>query len=217
MFHLSYGMVELPLGKMKSRDGNVVDADDLVALMVETSRQRTQELGKISDFTSEEAEKLYHLMGVGAIKYFLLKVDPQKTMLFIPEDSIDMQGNTATFIQYTHARIRSIVRKGIEMGIDFNSFEEFPTSFRNSEGDVIRLLYDYPTKVLEAAQSYSPAVIANYVYDLAKTYNTFFADCSIFKAETPQLLQFRVLLSNVVGRTIKHGFSLLGIDVPERM
>ncbi len=219
LYHLSYGMVELPAGKMKSREGTVVDADDLVALMIETARERTMELGKVLDFDTEEANALFEMLGVGAIKYYLLKVEPQKTMIFNPAESIDMQGNTATFIQYTHARIRSIVRKGTEMGLQLGieANVPVPADLNKTERELIILLSELPIKVQEAADNYSPAVIANYTYELARAYNQFFAECPVFKAETPELIQFRVALSEVTGRAIKEAFGLLGIQVPERM
>lgn len=216
LFHLSYGMVELPAGKMKSRDGTVVDADDLIDLMVDTAAERTRELGKINEFDSAEAQALYHMLGVGAIKYFLLKVEPQKKMLFNPSESIDMQGNTATFIQYTHARIRSIARKGQELYGDLNGLH-VSSPLAAEERELVVLLNELPGKIAEAARDYAPSVIANYTYEVAKTYNSFFAACPIFKADQEDTIKFRVALSALTGRVIKECFGLLGISVPERM
>lgn len=215
-FHLSYGMVDLPTGKMKSREGTVVDADDLVDQMVHTAENRTRELGKIDDFASEEAQNLYQLLALGALKYFLLKVDPKKRMLFNPDESIDFQGHTGPFIQYTYARVRSILRKAEESSISalipVSDYEIHP-----AEKDVIFHLSQYPSRVLAAGQEFSPALISLYAFELAKVYNQFYAELSIFSDPEPTAIQFRIALSDAVAKTIRHAMGLLGIDVPERM
>lgn len=217
-YHLSYGMVDLPSGKMKSREGTVVDADDLMQEMADTAKARTEELGKIEGFTEEQAKELYQMLGLGAIKYFLLKVDPRKRMLFNPEESIEFQGNTGPFVQYTHARISAILRKAEQLGvsmtdIDFEGIEEV----HQNEKDLIYALSTYPEKLQLAAETYSPAIIAQYVYDLAKEYNRFYTELSIFNESDDTLQQFRVALSALTAQTIKVGMELLGIQVPERM
>ncbi|MTI40501.1 arginine--tRNA ligase [Fulvivirga lutimaris] len=217
-YHLSYGMVDLPTGKMKSREGTVVDADDLMQEMVDTAKAHTAELGKVDDFTKEQAKELYEILGLGALKYFLLKVDPRKRMLFDPEESIQFHGNTAPFIQYTHARISAILRKADQLGIkpDYNSFDNL-NSLHGSEVGIIGTLSDYPKKVKEAGENYSPDVIAQYVYDLAKDYNRFYQEISIFNEEDQDALKFRIALSTVVAQTIQKAMGLLGIKVPSRM
>jgi arginyl-tRNA synthetase len=215
-YHISYGMVDLPSGKMKSREGTVVDADDLVAQMVQTAANRTQELGKLDDFASEEANKLYHLLAMGALKYFLLKVDPKKRMLFNPEESIDFQGHTGPFIQYTYARIRSIIRKAEQADI----VPAIPASgyvIHQAERELIFTLAQYPVRVQSAASEFAPSVISFYVYELAKIYNQFYAEVSIFADPDPVAVKFRVALSKVVSETIYKALDLLGIGVPERM
>ncbi|RKQ49698.1 arginyl-tRNA synthetase [Roseivirga pacifica] len=217
-YHLSYGMVDLPSGKMKSREGTVVDADDLMQEMADTAKARTEELGKIEGFTEEQAKELYEMLGLGAIKYFLLKVDPRKRMLFNPEESIEFQGNTGPFVQYTHARISAILRKAQQLGvsmedINFDGIEEV----HQNEKDLIYALSTYPEKLQLAADTYSPAIIAQYVYDLAKEYNRFYTELSIFNESDDTLQQFRVALSALTAQTIKVGMGLLGIQVPERM
>lgn len=215
-YHLSYGMVDLPSGKMKSREGTVVDADDLMQEMKDTARERTNELGKIDGFTPEEAEELYSTLAMGALKYFLLKVDPKKRMLFNPAESIDFQGNTGPFVQYTHARICSILKKAENQNINIEEASAY-TSLHEVEREIIFALSEYPRKVADAGREYSPALIAQYVYDLAKSYNRLFAELSIFSAESPEAMQFRVQLSKAVGETIKKAMALLGIKVPTRM
>ncbi|MEQ9164774.1 MAG: arginine--tRNA ligase [Fulvivirga sp.] len=217
-YHLSYGMVDLPTGKMKSREGTVVDADDLMQEMVDTAKAHTTELGKVDDFTKEQAKELYEILGLGALKYFLLKVDPRKRMLFDPEESIQFHGNTAPFIQYTHARISAILRKADQLGIrpDYNSFDHL-NSLHGSEVGIIGTLSDYPKKVKEAGDNYSPDVIAQYVYDLAKDYNRFYQEIPIFNEEDQDALKFRIALSSVVAQTIQKAMGLLGIKVPSRM
>lgn len=215
-YHLSYGMVDLPSGKMKSREGTVVDADDLIAEMQDTARERTNELGKIDGFTTAEAEELYHTLAMGALKYFLLKVDPKKRMLFNPQESIDFQGNTGPFVQYTHARICSILKKAETLGVVLDKPSEYST-LHEVEREIVFALSTFPQKIADAGREYSPALIAQYVYDLAKSYNRLFAELSIFNAESEAAMQFRVQLSKAVGETIKKGMALLGIKVPTRM
>lgn len=215
-YHLAYGMVDLPSGKMKSREGTVVDADDLMQDMFDTARQRTDELGKIEGFSHKDAEILYKDLGLGALKYYLLRVDPVKRMLFNPEESIDFQGNTGPFIQYVHARICALLRKSKQLGIK----PEISASLKQlepSELFVLNLLQDFPSKVDEAANAYAPSVIANYVYELAKAYNRFYAEVSIFSEEDATALSFRIAFSEMVARVIKTSMQLLGINVPEKM
>ncbi|WP_162339518.1 arginine--tRNA ligase [Cyclobacterium salsum] len=218
LYHLSYGMVDLPSGKMKSREGTVVDADDLIQEMVDTARDHTQELGKIEGFTQEEAEALYQMLGLGALKYFLLKVDPKKRMLFNPQESIEFQGNTGPFIQYTHARIAAILRKASQIELDFSAKSCAPyTDLQDTERVLIFHLTDYRNKVGMAAEELSPAVIAQYLFDLAKDYNRFYAELPIFSETKAEVQAFRVALSAQVAKTIRSGMKLLGIDVPEKM
>ncbi|AKD03612.1 arginine--tRNA ligase [Pontibacter korlensis] len=218
IYHLSYGMVDLPSGKMKSREGTVVDADELVQEMVDTARQQTEELGKIEGFTQEQAQELYHTLAMGALKYFLLKVDPKKRMLFNPQESIDFRGNTGPFIQYTHARISAILRKASEMGIKFDpaAFDSFD-NLHEVEQEVIIQLGNFPAVVKEAGNLYAPSVIANYVYELAKAYNRFYQEISIFNETDEQARSFRIALSAMVARFVRESMKLLGIEVPERM
>lgn len=217
LHHLSYGMVELPEGKMKSREGTVVDADDLIAGMIETARQMSSELGKLDGYSPEEAERIYRTIGLGALKYFILKVDPKKNMMFDPRESIDFNGNTGPFIQYTYARIRSVLNKAVELKMAVKEESLARWNMNPKERMLARLVYEFPSVVENAADTYSPAVIANYVYELAKEYNQFYHDFSILKAESPDLVAARLLLSEVIGRVIEKGMYLLGIDVPERM
>lgn len=211
-FHLSYGMVDLPSGKMKSREGTVVDADDLMAEMIQTAKDRTLELGKIDGFTEAESNELFHNLGLGALKYFLLKVEPKKRMLFNPEESIDFQGNTGPFIQYTHARICSILRKGGEV---------FPIStdstLAETEQELIYLLGEYKATIAQAAANFAPSVIANYAYDLAKTFNKFYNEQTILSEENEVKRNIRLTLAELTGKTIQHATSLLGIVSPNRM
>lgn len=216
-YHLSYGMVDLPSGKMKSREGTVVDADDLMQDMFDTAQSHTEELGKIEGFTKEEAKELYRTLGLGALKYFLMKVDPKKRMMFNPEESIQFQGNTGPFIQYTHARISSILRKAKADGVDLNASIEGSLELADVEKEIIYMLTEFESKVKEAAKEYSPAIIAQYVYDLAKEYNRFYAELPIFSEENTELLRFRVTFSKVVADVINRGMGLLGIAVPDRM
>lgn len=213
LFHLSYGMVDLPSGKMKSREGTVVDADDLMAEMDATAKEQTDAMGKVDSFSDEYKQQLYHTIGMGALKYFLLKVDPKKRLLFDPNESVDFQGHTGPFIQYTHARIRSVLSRA---EYQVNSTIE-TTALDTVERDLIVLLTQFPTVIADAANSYSPAIIANYVYELAKTYNKFYHEKSILQAENDVLKQFRLELSASSAKVISKGMALLGIDVPERM
>ena len=215
IFHLSYGMVELPSGKMKSREGTVVDADDLMDDMYQEAKESTEALGKFQ-FSPEEADKLYEMIGQGALKYFILKVDPAKNMLFNPAESIDFNGNTAPFIQYTHARIRSMLRKGAENGIDLTA--KLPQMAVNEEEKaLLNMLYQYPKTVQSAGDNLSPALIANYCYDLAKQFNHFYQDTPIFKEEDAVKRLLRLKLSRWVSLVLRSGMKLLGIDVPEKM
>ncbi|MCB0458799.1 MAG: arginine--tRNA ligase [Flavobacteriaceae bacterium] len=213
LYHLSYGMVDLPSGKMKSREGTVVDADDLIVEMTNTAREISEELGKLEGYTESEKEQLYKTIGLGALKYFILKVDPKKRILFDPKESIDFQGNTGPFIQYTYARIQSILRKA---DFDLNTkTEEY--SLHEKEKSVVKQLTLFPEIVQLAAANYSPALIANYTYDLVKEYNSFYQSVPILGSENQQEILFRTQLSKKTGDIIKTAFSLLGIDVPERM
>lgn len=215
IYHLSYGMVELPNGKMKSREGTVVDADDLMDEMFLQAKESTEALGK-HDFTPEEANKLYEMIGIGALKYFILKVDPKKNMLFNPAESIDFNGNTAPFIQYTHARIKSLMRKAEENGIVLEATTE-ASLLGDSEKALLKSLYAYPQVVEAAGEGYSPALIANYMFDLAKDFNSFYQASPIFKEDNAALRALRLRISQMVAMVLKRGMALLGIDVPEKM
>jgi len=218
LYHLAYGMVDLPSGKMKSREGTVVDADDIIDEMISTAERKTRELGKIEGFTEEQAKELYHVLGLGAIKYFLLKVDPLKRMLFNPEQSIELHGNTGPFIQYTHARISAIIRTAKEKGITIDGFDiNNDIELNQYEREVLYQINDFANKIKEAANEISPSVIAKYAYDLAKEYNKFYAEISIFNEPNQDLLRFRVMFSYLVARIIKDAMGLLGIEVPIRM
>lgn len=218
LFHLSYGMVDLPGGKMKSREGTVVDADDLMDEMAETAKRHTIELGKIDGFSEEQANELYETLALGALKYFLLKVDPKKRMLFNPEDSIQFHGNTGPFIQYSHARISAIVRKAEEMKIDYNSFDiDKLSNSLETVRPIIFLVNSYHRLIEEAAENYSPAMIAQFAYDLAKEYNRFYTEEPILKESDENFMKFKVAFSLQVAKIIKNSMGLLGINVPERM
>ena len=217
IFHLSYGMVELPYGKMKSREGTVVDADDLMDEMTYTARKTSEELGKFDDFTPEESGNLYRMIGLAAIKYFILKVDPKKTILFNPEESIDFNGNTGPFIQYTHARIRSVLRKAEKQHIEYISNNPLPDNLGEKEKSLLRILHEYPQIIQQAAENLSPALIANFVYELAKEYNQFYHELPMLKEPETAKRNFRLGLSGFVGHTIKSAMGLLGVEVPERM
>ncbi|MEQ8688263.1 MAG: arginine--tRNA ligase [Imperialibacter sp.] len=217
LYHLSYGMVDLPSGKMKSREGTVVDADELIQEMLDTAEKHTTELGKIEGFTEAEAKELYNTLALGALKYYLLKVDPKKRMLFNPQESVEFHGHTGPFVQYTHARITAILRKAEQLGIELKGFDPSTLDLETLEAEVIRVIADFPDKVRVAAEELNPAVVANYVFDLAKEYNRFYTEHSIFNEDNQDKVKLRVMLSLVVARTIKTGMGLLGIDVPERM
>ncbi len=215
IFHLSYGMVELPEGKMKSREGTVVDADDLIADMIGTAREMSAELGKLDGVSDDEAAKISEMVGLGALKYFILKVDPKKTMLFDPRESIDFNGNTGPFIQYTHARISSILRKAEEAGIDSSTYGE--AALLPEEIGLIKSLTEYPAAVRSAGEQFAPSIIAAYAYDLAKQFNGYYHDHSILKEENEAVRALRLKLAAEVARVIRSAMSLLGINVPERM
>jgi len=216
--HLSYGMVELPHGRMKSREGTVVDADDLMDEMNQTAEIRTRELGKVTNFSGEEAVSLFRMIGLGALKYFILKVDPKKNMLFDPEESIDFNGNTGPFIQYTYARIQSLLKKAKESNSNYPE-SDFPNELPVLEQEkiIIKLLYQFPSIIREAAEELNPAVIANYTFELAKEYNQFYQEIPILKAGETSVISYRLLLSYFTGIIINRSFYLLGIDVPDRM
>lgn len=215
LYHLSYGMVDLPSGKMKSREGTVVDADDLIAEMEQTAKEISQELGKLDGYTEAQKEALYHTIGLGALKYYILKVDPKKRILFDPKESIDFQGNTGPFVQYTYARIQSILRKYVEMGVADST--AMPDTLHEKEKALLKSITLFPAIVQEAAEEYSPAVIANYVYDLVKDFNSFYQNVSILGEKEPVKLHFRVVLCKKIGEIIATSFKMLGIQVPERM
>lgn len=212
-YHLSYGMVDLPSGKMKSREGTVVDADDLIADMSTTAKAITEELGKLDGATAEEKQTLYHHLGNGALKYYLLKVDPLKRMMFNPQESIDFNGNTGPFIQYAHARICSLLRRG-EASASYDLGEITPNA---EELNIIHAIYDFPAIIKEAGASYSPAILANYLFDLVKYFNHFYQTHPIFKEQNQHVKQFRLDLASMVGRIINQGMNLLGVTCPERM
>ncbi len=217
--HLSYGMVELPEGKMKSREGTVVDADDLIAGMVKTAREMSDELGKLDGCSEEEAAAVSSMVGLGALKYFILKVDPKKTMLFDPRESIDFNGNTGPFIQYTHARIRSVLRKAQEAGVAFDGAPDAGVygSFVADEVELVKMLTDYPAVVASAGENFAPSIIAAYAYDLAKLFNGYYHDHSILREEDAAVRRMRLQLAEQVARVLRAAMGLLGIDVPERM
>ena len=214
LFHLSYGMVDLPSGKMKSREGTVVDADDLIAEMTETARSISEELGKLDGYTETEKDELYRIIGLGALKYYILKVDPKKRILFNPEESVDFQGNTGPFIQYTYARIQSILRKA---EADLSSAVPAGYELHDKEKELLKQIQLYPETVALAGENLSPALIANYTYELVKSFNSFYQNVSILGADSEEQITFRVQLSNLVANMIKSSFRLLGIEVPERM
>ncbi len=217
IFHLSYGMVELPEGKMKSREGTVVDADDLLQKMYEEARATSDESGKLTDMSEEDKTKLWHMIGLGALKYFIIKVDPKKTMLFNPKESIDFNGNTGPFIQYTHARIRSILRKAGEKGIEYSAAPLPKVELSAKEIRLIKLLNTFPAKIEEGARAYSPAVVANYAYDLAKEFNQYYHDTPILKEENADVLGMRLKLIDTLSAVLRKAMGILGIELPERM
>lgn len=219
LVHFSYGMVELPkgMGRMKSREGTVVDADDLVEEMVVTARETSDELGKLDNCTEGEANNIARIVGLGALKYFILKVDPKKNMVFNPKESIDFNGNTGPFIQYTYARIQSVLRKAAETGINISDAIDNSIQPTEKEESLIQLLAEFAAVVKQAGDEYSPAIIANYIYELVKEYNQFYHDHSILKEENGAIRNFRLILSLNVSRTVQKGMQLLGIEVPDRM
>lgn len=216
LFHFSYGMVELPQGRMKSREGTVVDADDLIVGMIDVARKVSEELGKLDGYTDEEKENIYHTIALGALKYFILKVDPKKTMLFNPEESIDFNGNTGPFIQYTYARIQSVLRKAADAGIVMPQ-QIGDITLNEKEGALIKILTSFPDVIKEAGDNHSPALVANFVYELVKEFNQFYHDFTIMNEPDEEIRKFRLVLAKTIGKTIKNGFELLGIEVPERM
>ena len=217
LVHFSYGMVELPEGKMKSREGTVVDADDLVQEMVLTAKETSLELGKLEGCTEEEANNIARIVGMGALKYFILKVDARKNMTFNPKESIDFNGNTGPFIQYTYARIQSVLRKANEAGIVLPANFTASISLSEKEEGLVQMVADFANVVKEAGNDYSPSIIANYIYDLVKEYNQFYHDYSILREENADVKLFRLVLSANVAKVIRLGMGLLGIDVPNRM
>ena len=210
-------MVELPNGKMKSREGTVVDADDLIAAMIADARQMSDETGKNDDMTEAEKQETARIVGMGALKYFILKVDARKNMLFNPEESIDFNGNTGPFIQYTYARIRSIIRRAEEQGLQLTVPAAGAVELNEKEISLIQKIAEYPAAVAQAGMDYSPSGIANYCYELTKAFNQFYHDYSVLSADTPEQKQLRLAISANVAKTIKNGMALLGIEVPERM
>ena len=222
IYHLSYGMVELPNGKMKSREGTVVDADDLIEEMIDTAEAMSKEHGRNDDLPADEAQKLYAMLALGALKYFILKVDPKRNMLFNPEESIDFNGNTGPFIQYTHARIRSIIRKAQELHNlaidDARQITDWTvTNITPKEKEIIKAIYDMPNVIQEAANNYSPAMVANYVYDVAKSFNSFYQDTPILKETNVNNMVFRLYLCKMVSTVVRNSMAVLGIEVPEKM
>ncbi len=217
LYHFSYGMVELPSGKMKSREGTVVDADDLVDGMIQVAREMAQELGKLDSLTPEEAEKTYKIIALGALKYFILKVDPKKNMLFNPEESIDFNGNTGPFIQYTFARIQSVLRKAADNNLTVKSTLDDLVDVSPKEKEILKRISVFPEAVKEAGKNYSPAFIANYCYELAKEYNQFYHDHSVLGESDSKKRDFRLLLSATTAKVVKSGMALLGIEMPDRM
>ena len=217
LYHLSYGMVDLPSGKMKSREGTVVDADDLISEMQQTAKEISQELGKLDGYTEEQKEELYRTIGLGALKYYILKVDPKKRILFDPKESIDFQGNTGPFVQYTYARIRSILRKYNEVAIGKPQVTNLPSELHEKEKTLLRSIGQFPAVVQDAADNYSPALVANYVYDLVKDFNSFYQNVSILGEQDLVKLDFRVALCRKISEIIAEAFKILGIQVPERM
>ncbi len=216
LYHFSYGMVELPSGKMKSREGTVVDADDLMDAMTEVARNMSKELGKLESLSGDEAEQTFRMIALGALKYFILKVDPRKNMMFNPEESIDFNGNTGPFIQYTYARIQSVLRKAEEKQVEINPQIKV-AKLSEKEKELLKRLSLYPSVVKEAGDNYSPAVIANYCYELVKEFNQFYHDHSILGVDDLDVMNFRLVIASAVGKVVKSGMALLGVEMPERM
>lgn len=216
LYHFSYGMVELPSGKMKSREGTVVDADDLMDQMTDVARKMSEELGKLETLSGDEAEKTFRMIALGALKYFILKVDPRKNMMFNPEESIDFNGNTGPFIQYTYARIQSVLRKAADKQIAISSNLQI-NSISEKEKELLKRLSLFPSVVQEAGDNYSPAIIANYCYELVKEFNQFYHDHSILGVDDAAVMNFRLVIATAVGKVVKSGMNLLGIEMPERM
>ncbi len=216
IYHLSYGMVELPEGKMKSREGTVVDADDLLEKMYNTAKETSLELGKLDDMSEAEQDELFRMLSLGALKYFIIKVDPRKTMLFDPKESIDFNGNTGPFIQYTHARIKSILRKAQAQGIGWTSVSE-NVELNPKEVRIIKILNNFPNKIAEAGEAHSPAIVANYAYELAKEFNQYYHDTPILREENKAVLAFRLQLIELIARVLTKAMDILGIKLPERM
>lgn len=217
LYHLSYGMVDLPSGKMKSREGTVVDADDLMTDMTQTAAEISEELGKLEEYSETEKQELYKMIGLGALKYYILKVDPKKRILFDPEESVDFQGNTGPFIQYTYARIQSILRKAVETNVDLSASMDMSAELHPKEKELIKQIQLFPEIIQLAADNYSPALIANYTYDLVKEFNSFYQQVSILGETNETKKVLRVQLSQKVGEVIQSAFKLLGIEVPDRM
>ena len=218
LVHFSYGMVELPNGKMKSREGTVVDADELIASMIDNARKMSEDkVNKIEGISNDEANEIARIVGLGALKYFILKVDARKNMLFNPEESIDFNGNTGPFIQYTHARIRSILRKAEEQGIDIEKTIGEDMPLNDKEAELIQKMNEFTAAVEQAGKDYSPSGIANYCYELTKQFNQFYHECSILNADSDRERAVRLVLAKNVAKVIKNGMALLGIEVPERM
>jgi len=217
LYHLSYGMVELPEGKMKSREGTVVDADDLIDEMISNARAMSYDLGKLEGLTEEEKEQIFRIIGLGALKYYILKVDPVKNMTFNPRESIDFDGNTGPFIQYTHARIKSVFRKAAEMGIELPVKTAVDVMVNEKERNILKLIHEFPDVVKNSGEAYNPSLIANYIYDLTKEYNQFYHDYPILKEMDDRIRDMRLMLSAITARVLKNGMALLGIEVPERM
>ncbi len=214
IYHLSYGMVELPEGRMKSREGTVVDADDLIENMVSTARETSMELGKLESMNNEDKESLYEILGLGALKYFIIKVDPKKTMLFDPKESIDFNGNTGPFIQYTHTRIRSILRKAAEQNLLADVTDAL---LNDKEREIVKILNVFPEKIKEAAKEHSPALVANYAYELAKEFNQYYHEVSILKEEDSLVKVQRLVLIDTISKVLRKAMGILGITLPERM
>ena len=217
IYHLSYGMVELPEGKMKSREGTVVDADDLLEKMYNTAKETSLELGKLDDMSEAEQDELFRMLSLGALKYFIIKVDPRKTMLFDPKESIDFNGNTGPFIQYTHARIKSILRKAAAQGIDYATNSDAGVELSPKEVRIVKILNNFPNKIAEAGEAHSPAIVANYAYELAKEFNQYYHDTPILREENKAVIAFRLQLIELIARVLTKAMDILGIKLPERM